>query len=257
MKTFIDEHSDAYGIEPICKVLPIAPSTYYTHAARRSNRERQPARARRDATLCEHIRRVWEENFQVYGVRKVWRQLLREGVAVARCTVQRLMRRMGIEALYRKPNTSRRNGKETIYPYLLRTHKVERSNQVWAMDITYIPMAKGFVYLAAVIDWFSRRVLSWRVSISMETSFCIDAVEEALHRYGNPISSTPTRAASSPAKRSPACSRRTASRSAWTAKAAGATTSSSNACGNRSSTRRSICAPTTRSRTPSNPSEST
>ena len=89
---------------------------------------------------------------------------------------------MGVEALYRKPNTSRRNGKDAIYPYLLRTLKVERSNQVWAMDTTYIPMAKGFVYLAAVIDWFSRRVLSWRV----ETSFCIDAVEEALHRYGKP-----------------------------------------------------------------------
>ena len=97
-----------------------------------------------------------------------------------------MQRRLGIEALYRKPNTSRCNGKDAIYPYLLRVLKVERRNQVWAMDITYIPMAKGFVYLAAVIDWYSRRVLPWRVSISMETSFCIEAVEEALRRYGKP-----------------------------------------------------------------------
>jgi len=120
------------------------------------------------------------------GARMLRDLLAQEGVGVGRKHVGTLMRRMGIEALYRKPNTSRRNGKDAIYPYLLRTLKVERSNQVWAMDITYIPMAKGFVYLAAVIDWFSRRVLSWRMSISMETSFCIDAVEEALHRYGKP-----------------------------------------------------------------------
>jgi len=120
------------------------------------------------------------------GARMLRDLLALEGVGVGRKHVRTLMRRMGIEALYRKPNTSRRNGKDAIYPYLLRTLKVEHPNQVWAMDITYIPMAKGFVYLAAVIDWVSRRVLSWRVSISMETSFCIDAVEEALHRYGKP-----------------------------------------------------------------------
>jgi putative transposase len=120
------------------------------------------------------------------GARMLRDLLALDGVTMGRKHVGTLMRRMGIEALYRKPNTSRRNGKDAIYPYLLRTLKVERPNQVWAMDITYIPMAKGFVYLAAVIDWFSRRVLSWRVSISMETSFCIDAVEEALHRYGMP-----------------------------------------------------------------------
>ena len=120
------------------------------------------------------------------GARMLRDLLAQDGVTVGRKHVGALMRRMGIEALYRKPNTSRRNGKHPIYPYLLRTLKVERPNQVWAMDITYIPMAKGFVYLAAVIDWFSRRVLSWRVSISMETSFCLDAVEEALHRHGAP-----------------------------------------------------------------------
>ncbi len=120
------------------------------------------------------------------GARMLRDLLALEGVTVGRKHVGTLMRRMGVEALYRKPNTSRRNGKDAIYPYLLRTLKIERPNQAWAMDITYIPMAKGFVYLAAVIDWFSRRVLSWRVSISMETSFCIDAVEAALRHYGKP-----------------------------------------------------------------------
>jgi putative transposase len=120
------------------------------------------------------------------GARMLRDLLEQDGVTVGRKHVGTLMRRMGIEALYRKPNTSRRNGRDAIYPYLLRHLKVERPNQVWAMDITYIPMAKGFIYLAAVLDWHSRRVLSWRVSISMETSFCIDAVEDALHRYGPP-----------------------------------------------------------------------
>lgn len=98
MTAFIDEHRSTYGVEPICRVLPIAPSTYYTHAARQADPERQPARWHRDAVLCKQIRRVWEENFRVYGVRKVWRQLLREGVQVARCTVGRLMRQMGCVA---------------------------------------------------------------------------------------------------------------------------------------------------------------
>ena len=100
--------------------------------------------------------------------------------------VSTLMRRMGIRALYRKPNTSRRHPRHLVYPYLLRGQAVTRSNQVWAMDITYIPMAKGFVYLAAVMDWFSRKVLAWRVSITMDTDFCVEAVEEALERYGAP-----------------------------------------------------------------------
>ncbi len=120
------------------------------------------------------------------GTRMLRDLLALAGIPVGRKHVATLMRRMGIEAIYRKPNTSRRHPKHPIYPYLLRQLKMDRPNQVWAMDITYIPMAKGFVYLAAVIDWHSRRVLAWRVSISMETSFCIDAVEEALHRYGKP-----------------------------------------------------------------------
>lgn len=120
------------------------------------------------------------------GARMLRDLLALAGVTVGRKHVATLMRRMGIEAIYRKPNTSRRHPKHPIYPYLLRSLKIDRPNQVWAMDITYIPMAKGFVYLAAVIDWHTRRVLAWRMSISMETDFCIDAVEEALQRYGKP-----------------------------------------------------------------------
>ena len=118
---------------------------------------------------------------------RMLRDLLRgEGVETGRQRVARMMKRMGIEALYRKPNTSKPAPGHKIYPYLLRGVAVERPNQVWAMDITYIPMARGFVYLAAVVDWFSRRVLSWRVSITMEVEFCLEAVEEALARHGKP-----------------------------------------------------------------------
>jgi putative transposase len=118
---------------------------------------------------------------------RMLRDLLRgEGVAIGRQRVARMMKRMGIEALYRRPNTSKPTPGHKIYPYLLRCVAVERPNQVWAMDITYIPMARGFVYLAAVVDWFSRRVLAWRVSITMEVAFCLEAVEEALARHGRP-----------------------------------------------------------------------
>jgi putative transposase len=118
---------------------------------------------------------------------RMLRDLLRgEGVGIGRQRVARMMKRMGIEALYRKPNTSKPAPGHKIYPYLLRGVAVERPNQVWAMDITYIPMARGFVYLAAVVDWFSRRVLAWRVSITLEVAFCLEAVEEALARHGRP-----------------------------------------------------------------------
>ena len=118
---------------------------------------------------------------------RMLRDLLRgEGFAIGRERVASMMRRMGIEALYRRPHTSKPADGHKIYPYLLRGLAVERANQVWAMDITYIPMARGFVYLAAVVDWFSRRVLAWRVSITLEVAFCLDAVEEALARHGKP-----------------------------------------------------------------------
>jgi putative transposase len=118
---------------------------------------------------------------------RMLRDLLRgEGIAIGRERVAAMMRRMGLEALYRRPNTSKPADGHKVYPYLLRGLPVERPNQVWAMDITYIPMARGFVYLAAVVDWFSRRVLAWRLSITLEVEFCLEAVEEALARYGRP-----------------------------------------------------------------------
>jgi len=118
---------------------------------------------------------------------RMLRDLLRgEGIAIGRERVGAMMRRMGLEALYRRPNTSKPADGHKVYPYLLRGLPVERPNQVWAMDITYIPMARGFVYLAAVVDWFSRRVLAWRLSITLEVEFCLDAVEDALARYGRP-----------------------------------------------------------------------
>jgi putative transposase len=120
------------------------------------------------------------------GSRMLRDMLNGEGIAVGRDQVRAMMRRMGIEALYRRPNTSKPCAGHKIYPYLLHGLAVERSNQVWAMDIAYVPMARGFVYLAVVLDWFSRRVLSWRVSISMEVDFCLEAVEEALARHGKP-----------------------------------------------------------------------
>jgi putative transposase len=124
--------------------------------------------------------------FPFAGSRMLRDLLVAEGFTVGRLHVSTLMKRMGLEALYRKPNTSKPAPGHQIYPYLLRKLSVTRPNQVWAMDITYIPMARGFVYLAAVVDWFSRRVLAWRLSITLEAAFCIETVEEALARYGRP-----------------------------------------------------------------------
>jgi putative transposase len=134
------------------------------------------------------MRRIDELHLEYpFAGSRMLRDLLRgEGVETGRQRVARMMKRMGIEALYRRPNTSKPAPGHKIYPYLLRGLAVARPNQVWAMDITYIPMARGFVYLAAVVDWFSRRVLSWRVSITMEVEFCLEAVEEALARHGRP-----------------------------------------------------------------------
>ena len=134
------------------------------------------------------MRRIDELHLELpFAGARMLRDLLRqEGFEVGRKHVATLMRKMGIEALYRKPNTSRKHPGHPIYPYLLRHLPITRPNQVWAMDITYIPMARGFVYLAAVVDWHSRKVLAHRVSITMETDFCLEAVEEAIARYGQP-----------------------------------------------------------------------
>jgi transposase InsO family protein len=172
--------------------------------------------------------------------------------------VKTLMRRMGIEAVYRRPRTTKPEPGHKIYPYLLRGMEITRPNQVWAMDITYIPMARGFVYLAVVLDWFSRRVLSWRVSITMEAAFCVETLQDALARHGKPdVFNTDQGARSSPDRLLPACSPTTALRSAWMAREPGGTTCSSNDYGAASNTRRCICGPMTASARPSRRSADT
>jgi len=184
MKAFIDEHRDAYGVEPICKVLPIAPSTYYLHAARQSQPALLPARVQRDEQLLPQIRQVWEDNFQVYGVRKVWRQLLRQGVRVARCTVARLMRRLGLQGVIRgKPIKTTVSNKALPCPLdrVNRQFHAGRPNVLWVSDFTYVHTWQGFAYVAFVIDVFARRIVGWKVSGSAKTDFVLDALEQALH----------------------------------------------------------------------------
>ena len=135
------------------------------------------------------VMRQLDEQYLVtpfYGARRMAAVLRRDGLVANRKRIRRLMRVMGIEAIYQKPNTSRRHPAHKVYPYLLRDMAIERPNQVWCADITYVPMAHGFVYLVAVMDWASRRVLAWRISIGMETDFCVEALQEALDRYGTP-----------------------------------------------------------------------
>lgn len=162
------------------------------------------------------------------------------GEVFNRKRVQRLMRIMGIEALVPRPGTSRATPGHKIHPYLLRGVAIAEPNHVWAADITYIPMAHGFLYLVAIIDWASRAVLAWRLSNTLDTSFCLAALEEALLRHGRPKISTPIKARNSPALLSPAGSRRTPSRYRWTGAAVSWTISSSSGCGARSNTKRSI-----------------
>jgi transposase InsO family protein len=202
-----------------------------------------------DLAIMRRLDRLHLE-FPFAGSRMLRGLLVAEGCKIGRRHVKTLMQRMGIEALYRRPRTSKPEPGHKIYPYLLRGLAITRPNQVWAMDITYIPMARGFVYLAVVLDWFSRRGLAWRLSITMEAAFCVETLEDALARYGKRRSSTPTRARSSPARPLPARSPATALQSAWTAKVPGETTCSSSGCGEASNTMRCICEPTIASATP-------
>lgn len=184
MIAFIDDHRDTYGVEPICKVLPIAPSTYRAHAARRADPAKASARTRRDTVLRVQIRRVFEENFGVYGVRKVWRQLQREAIAVARCTVARLMRDMGLQGVVRGKavrTTIADCGVPCPADRVNREFQAPRPNALWVADFTYVATWQGFVYVAFVIDAFARRIVGWRVSRSAQASFVLDALEQALH----------------------------------------------------------------------------
>src|SRR5439155_8933723 len=168
MARFIDEHREEYGVEPICEVLPIAPSLYYEMKAREREPERRPARARRDEVLCEQIGRVWRENHEVYGPRKVWRQLKREQQTVARCTVERLMRHLGLQGAVRgrKFEVTTIADAAALRPadLVTRQFRASRPNQLWVADLTYVATWRGFVYVAFVIDVFSRRIVGWRAS---------------------------------------------------------------------------------------------
>ena len=184
MKAFIDEHRGAYGVEPICKVMQIAPSTYWLHAQRQAKPELRPERARRDDVLANEVRRVWQANMQVYGVRKVWRQLHREGLEVARCTVGRLMRRQGLQGAVRGKKLRTTTPDPAVAcpsDKVQRQFHAERPNQLWVSDFTYVSTWQGFVYVAFVIDVFARRIVGWRVSSTMRTDFVLDALEQALY----------------------------------------------------------------------------
>jgi transposase InsO family protein len=181
---FIDDHREVYGVEPICKVLPIAPSTYRAQAARRRDPAKLPPRAQRDAALMPEIERVFEENFSVYGVRKVWRQLKREGHDLARCTVARLMRSMGLQGVIRgKPVRTTISDKAAPCPldHVNRQFKAPRPNALWVSDFTYVATWSGFAYVAFIIDAYARRIVGWRVSRTAHTGFVLDALEQALH----------------------------------------------------------------------------
>lgn len=184
MIAFIDGHRGQYGVEPICRVLPIAPSSYYEYARRRRQPETAPARVRRDAILRPEIKRVWEENHEVYGAEKVWRQMLREGFGVARCTVERLMKELGLQGVRRGkqvrttvPDKSAPCPRDKVN----RNFQPPAPNRLWVSDFTYVSTWAGFVYVAFIIDAFARRIVGWRVSRTAHASFVLDALEQALH----------------------------------------------------------------------------
>jgi len=168
----------------MCKVLQIAPSCYRLHAARARNRELQCARAKRDQNLMPDIQRVWHANWQVYGADKVWKQMNREGIAVARCTVERLMRKLGLAGI-RRGKRIRTTTPDTTAPCPLdrvnRQFKADRPNELWVSDFTYVRTWQGWLFVAFVIDVYARRIVGWRVSNSMRTDFVLDALEQALY----------------------------------------------------------------------------
>ncbi len=185
MMAFIDQHRATYGVEPICTVLLIAPSTYFLRKAQQQAPATRSARARRDDELRTAIQRVWDDNQQVYGPRKVWRQLRREGHRVARCTIERLMREMGLRGVVRGRAWTVTTHAEsaTGHPADLadRRFVAPRPNQLWVADFTYVATWRGFVYVAFVIDVFARRIVGWRVSASLRTDFVLDALEQAIY----------------------------------------------------------------------------
>ena len=192
MVGFINDHRETYGVEPICRVVPIAPSTYFRHRARQLDPTRRSARALRDEVLKAIIRRIWTEQQQVYGSRKVWKQMGREGLREARCRVRRLMRELGLTGAVRGRawTTTTQPDETTGRPADLveRRFTATRPNQLWLADFTYVATWRGFVYVAFVIDVFARRIVGWRVSSSLRTDFVLDALERAIYdRCGDDI----------------------------------------------------------------------
>lgn len=185
MVRYIDDHRDRFGVEPICGGLPIAPSTYFLRKAQQRDAAKRSARARRDDELRTAIQRIWDANHQVYGPRKVWKELRREGRRVARCTVERLMRAMGLRGAVRGRAwvTTTQSDAAAARPTDLvdRQFVATRPNQLWVADFTYVATWRGFVYVAFVIDVFARRIVGWRVAASLRTDFVLDALEQAIY----------------------------------------------------------------------------
>lgn len=185
MVAFIDQHRATYGVEPICALLPIAPSTYFLWKAEQQDPDTRSPRARHDDELRVAIQRVWDANQQVYGPRKVWKQLRREHLDVARCTVERLMRDMGLRGAVRgrawKVTTQSDPAAARPADLVERRFEATRPNQLWVADFTYVATWRGFVYVAFVIDVFARRIVGWRVSASLRTDFVLDALEQAIY----------------------------------------------------------------------------
>ncbi len=184
MIAFIDAHRASYGVEPICRLLPIAPSFYRAHRARQADPSRLPDRAKRDAELQVEIARVHAGNFGVYGARKVWRQLRREGFEVARCTVERLMRAMGLQGAVRGkkirttiPDPTQPCPRDKVN----RQFQAPAPNRLWVSNFTYVATWRGFVYVAFVIDTYARRIVGWRVSGRATAGFVLDALKQAIH----------------------------------------------------------------------------
>jgi transposase InsO family protein len=184
MVSFIEAHRASYGVESICRVLPIAPSTYYEMQSRKADPSRLPARAQRDVVLRQDVRRVWDANRQVYGARKVWRQLHREGTTVARCTVERLMRGMSLRGVVRgrkfKTTVSDDRAARPL-DLVKRDFTATRPNELWVADLTYVATWSGFVFVAFVIDVYARKIVGWRASSSLRSDIALDALEQALH----------------------------------------------------------------------------
>ena len=185
MVAFIDAHRAVHGVESICTLLPIAPSTYFRHKAQHADPVRRSARAQRDDELRVIILRIWNENHQVYGPRKVWRQMGREGLRVARCRVRRLMREMGLAGAVRGRawviTTQSQPDAQRPTDLVERDFTATRPNQLWVADFTYVATWRGFVYVAFVIDIFARRIVGWRVAASLHTDFVLDALEQAIY----------------------------------------------------------------------------